>query len=221
MSNVIEAREISKRFGAIDPVKQVTLTIGNGEFVTLLGPSGSGKSTLLALVAGLEVPTTGRVLLQGRDLSRLTEDELALLRREHVGFVFQSFHLIPTLSALENVALPLYPVKMAAGEKKDRARSLLAQVGLAGRGGHLPSRLSGGERQRVAIARALVNRPGIIFCDEPTGNLDSATGKEILDLLLRLNTDEKVTLFMVTHDAGIAGLSHRSLYMKDGEVSGL
>lgn len=219
MSNVIEAKEVSKRLGTIDPVKQATFTVSSGEFVTLLGPSGSGKSTLLALLAGLESPTSGQILLNGRDLSRLTEDELALLRRKHVGFVFQSFHLIPTLSALENVALPLYPVKMTAGERKDRARRLLAQVGLAGREGHLPSRLSGGERQRVAIARALVNRPGIIFCDEPTGNLDSATGKEILDLLLQLNTDENVTLLIVTHDAGIAGLSHRSIYMKDGEVS--
>jgi len=218
MSKSIEAREVTKNFGVVAPVRQVSFTIDRGEFVTLLGPSGSGKSTLLGLVAGLENPTSGQVLLDGRDLAQLGEDELALFRREHVGFVFQSFHLIPALSALENVALPLYPVKMAAGERKERARRLLDRVGLSGREDHLPSRLSGGERQRVAIARALVNRPGIIFCDEPTGNLDSATGKEILDLLLQLNREEQVTLFMVTHDTDIAGLSHRSLYMKDGEV---
>lgn len=218
MCKSIEAREVTKHFGVVAPVRQVSFSIGRGEFVTLLGPSGSGKSTLLGLVAGLENPTSGQVLLDGRDLAQLGEDELALFRREHVGFVFQSFHLIPALSAVENVALPLYPVKLAAGERRERARRLLDRVGLSGREDHLPSHLSGGERQRVAIARALVNRPGIIFCDEPTGNLDSATGKEILDLLLQLNREEQVTLFMVTHDAGIAGLSHRSLYMKDGEV---
>jgi putative ABC transport system ATP-binding protein len=218
MCKSIEAREVTKHFGVIAPVRQVSFAIDRGEFVTLLGPSGSGKSTLLGLVAGLENPTSGQVLLDGRDLAQLGEDELALFRREHVGFVFQSFHLIPALSALENVALPLYPVKLAAGDRRERARRLLYRVGLSDREDHLPSRLSGGERQRVAIARALVNRPGIIFCDEPTGNLDSVTGKEILDLLLQLNREEQVTLFMVTHDAGIAGLSHRSLHMKDGEV---
>jgi putative ABC transport system ATP-binding protein len=219
MNKIIEATQLCKRFDAIEPVKQVDFTINRGEFVTLFGPSGSGKSTLLSLVAGLDHATDGKVVLDGHDLSRLSEDELALLRRDHVGFVFQSFHLIPTLSALENIAFPLYPVKMAVSEKRDRARELLAQFDLADRGDHLPSHLSGGERQRVAIARALVNRPGIIFCDEPTGNLDSTTGKEILDLLLKLNTDKNVTLFMVTHDTTIAKLSHRSLYMKDGEVS--
>lgn len=219
MNKIIEVIQLCKRFDAIEPVKQVNFAINRGEFVTLLGPSGSGKSTLLSLVAGLDHATDGQVLLDGQDLSKLSEDELALLRRDHVGFVFQSFHLIPTLSALENIAFPLYPVKMEVSKKRERARELLAQFDLSDRGDHLPSRLSGGERQRVAIARALVNRPEIIFCDEPTGNLDSTTGKEILDLLLKLNTDKKVTLFMVTHDTNIAKLSHRSLYMKDGEVS--
>ncbi len=218
MTDIIAARNLSKRFGDLEPVKGVSFTVRTGEFVTLLGPSGSGKSTLLALAAGLETATSGRISLYGRDLSRMNEDELALLRREHVGFVFQSFHLIDSLSALENVALPLYPVKMAAAARRDKAKGLLTQVGLADRAGYLPSHLSGGERQRVAIARALVNRPGLIFCDEPTGNLDSVSGKEILDLLLDLNGKERMTIFMVTHDKAIAQLSHRSLYMKDGEV---
>ena len=219
MNKILEAINVSKRFETLEPVKQVNLSINSGEFVTLLGPSGSGKSTLLSLLAGLENVTEGQILLKGRDLAGLTEDELALIRREHVGFVFQSFHLIPTLGALENIAFPLYPVKMETARKKERARQLIEQVGLADRSDHLPSRLSGGERQRVAIARALVNHPDILFCDEPTGNLDSFTSREILDLLLDLNTKEKVTLFMVTHDAEIAKLSHRSLYMKDGKVS--
>ncbi len=215
---IIQAKNLCKSFGEIEPVKQVDLAVEKGEFVALLGPSGSGKSTLLGLLAGLESATSGRVLLNGRDLSGLTEDQLALMRRDHVGFVFQSFHLVPTLSALENVAFPLYPVRMETREKRERARQLLAQVGLADRAGHLPSRMSGGERQRVAIARALVNGPEIVFCDEPTGNLDSKTGGEILDLLLELNADRKATLFMVTHDAEIAKFAHRSLYMKDGKV---
>jgi len=219
MNNVITAQQLSKRFGELEPVKQVSFTVQAGEFVTLLGPSGSGKSTLLALAAGLETATSGRISLYDRDLSRMSEDELALMRREHVGFVFQSFHLISSLSALENVAFPLYPVKMTAAARRERAKELLTQVGLVDRAANLPSRLSGGERQRVAIARALVNRPGLIFCDEPTGNLDSASGKEILDLLLDLNARENMTIFMVTHDTAIAQLSHRSITMKDGEVT--
>jgi putative ABC transport system ATP-binding protein len=219
MNNVITAQQLSKRFGDLEPVKSVSFTVQQGEFVTLLGPSGSGKSTLLALAAGLETATSGRISLYDRDLSLMSEDELALMRREHVGFVFQSFHLIGSLTALENVAFPLYPVKITAAARRERAQELLTQVGLADRATNLPSHLSGGERQRVAIARALVNRPGLIFCDEPTGNLDSASGKEILNLLLDLNTREQMTIFMVTHDTAIAQLSHRSLTMKDGEVT--
>ena len=219
MNNVITAQQLSKRFGDLEPVKHVSFTVQQGEFVTLLGPSGSGKSTLLALAAGLETATSGRISLYDRDLSRMSEDELALMRREHVGFVFQSFHLIGSLTALENVAFPLYPMKMTAAARRERAQELLTQVGLADRAANLPSHLSGGERQRVAIARALVNRPGLIFCDEPTGNLDSASGKEVLNLLLDLNTREQMTIFMVTHDTAIARLSHRSLTMKDGEVT--
>jgi putative ABC transport system ATP-binding protein len=214
----IAVQNVSKHFGPVSPVRNVNFQVQTGEFVTLLGPSGSGKSTLLGLVAGLEKPSEGSITLQDREITELSEDELALLRRDCVGFVFQAFHLIPTLSALENVAFPLYPVNIDKKEREERAMALLEKMGLAGRAGHHPSHLSGGERQRVAIARALVNKPAILFCDEPTGNLDSTTGREILQLLTTLNQDQNVTIFMVTHDQEIAALSHRSLFMHDGEV---
>jgi putative ABC transport system ATP-binding protein len=216
---VITARNLSKHFGPVQPVREVNFTVQAGEFITLLGPSGSGKSTLLGLIAGLEQPSEGSIHLQGSEITDLNEDELALFRREHVGFVFQAFHLIPTLNSLENVAFPLYPVRMQEKERTDRAMDLLEKVGLGDRAAHPPARLSGGERQRVAIARSLINEPSILFCDEPTGNLDSTSGGEILDLLLQLNQNRKLTIFMVTHDKEIAQLSHRSLYMHDGEVT--
>ena len=218
-TDAIAVKNVSKHFAAVSPVKNVSFQVQIGDFITLLGPSGSGKSTLLGLIAGLEKPSEGNIHLQGREITGLTEDSLALLRREYVGFVFQAFHLIPTLSALENVAFPLYPVQIEANERQERAMALLEKVGLADRAHHQPSRLSGGERQRVAIARALINEPTILYCDEPTGNLDSATGREILTLLTTLNQDQEVTLFMVTHDRDIAKLSHRSLFMHDGEVT--
>ncbi|MBW1750014.1 MAG: ABC transporter ATP-binding protein [Deltaproteobacteria bacterium] len=216
---VIDVRHVSKHFATVSPVRDACFQIQQGEFVTLLGPSGSGKSTLLGLIAGFEQPSEGTISLEGQELTDLSEDELALLRRRLVGFVFQAFHLIPTLSALENVAFPLYPVKMSGQERRERAGNLLDKIGLGNRADHLPSRLSGGERQRVAIARALVNEPDILFCDEPTGNLDSTTGKEILNLLTELNREQGVTIFMVTHDQEIAKLSDRSLFMHDGEVT--
>jgi len=217
----IDVQNVSKHFGSISPVTNVSLRVQPGEFVTLLGPSGSGKSTLLGLIAGFEKPSDGTISLAGQEITTLSEDELALLRRKSVGFVFQAFHLIPTLSAMENVAFPLYPVKMNNAERQERAHVLLEQMGLAHRVNHLPAKLSGGERQRVAIARALVNKPSILFCDEPTGNLDSKTGEEILEILISLNTTQHVTLFMVTHDQNIATLSNRSFFMQDGEVSQL
>lgn len=215
----ITVKNVSKHFDTVSPVKNVSFTVKQGEFITLLGPSGSGKSTLLGLVAGLEKPSEGSISLQSQEITELSEDELALLRRKSVGFVFQAFHLIPTLTALENVSFPLYPVKMEAKKRQKRAATLLEKLGLADRADHLPMCLSGGERQRVAIARALVNEPAILFCDEPTGNLDSSTGKEILDLLTTLNKEQGVTLFIVTHDQEIAKLSNRSLFMQDGEVT--
>jgi putative ABC transport system ATP-binding protein len=182
------------------------------------GPSGSGKSTLFSLLSGLERPDKGEVYLEEQPLSKLSEDELALLRREKVGFVFQSFNLIPTLTALENVEFPLYPIKSARRTSETRAKNLLHLVGLKDRMQHLPAKLSGGEKQRVAIARALINNPKIVFADEPTGNLDSATGNEIFQLIKRLNSSSKITFIVVTHDEGISLRADRAIYVKDGQL---
>lgn len=218
MNNILETSGLSKTFGNTKVVDTVSISLRHGEAAVLLGPSGSGKSTLLGLLAGLEHPDAGSVLLDGEDMGKLDEDQLSLLRREKVGFVFQAFHLIPTLSALENVAFPLYPTAIPASERRRRALDLLERVGLAHRQDNLPSKLSGGERQRVAIARALINHPRLIFCDEPSGNLDSKTGAEIIELLFGLNRDQGVSLFIVTHDQSLAGRAHTVLRMHDGEV---
>ena len=218
MNELLRAENIYKNFNGLEVLKDADLTLAAGELAALLGPSGSGKSTLLGILAGLEAPSQGRVLFEGRDLVPLTEDQLALWRREKVGFVFQAFHLIPTLSALENVAFPLYPLKISARERKDRAGEMLERVGLGHRLNHRPAELSGGERQRTAVARALVNRPALVFCDEPTGNLDSKTGREILDLLVELNRKQGVSLLIITHDQSVADKTHRVLNMRDGEV---
>ena len=186
-STILAGEELSKKYGALEVVKGVSISVDAGEFVCLVGKSGCGKTTLLSLLSGLERPTKGDVVLNGKKINGSSEDELALFRRQNVGFIFQSFNLIPTLSAWENVALPLFPVKMTGEERKRRATELLTQMELGHRMDHLPSALSGGEKQRVAIARALVNHPKIIFADEPTGNLDSATGDAIMDILNRLN----------------------------------
>jgi putative ABC transport system ATP-binding protein len=192
--------------------------VNEGEFVCLVGKSGCGKTTLLSLLSGLEKPTKGKVSLDGRDITSSSEDELALFRRDNVGFIFQSFNLIPTLSAWENVALPLFPLKMTNEERRKRATELLNRMELGHRIEHLPSALSGGEKQRVAIARALINNPKIIFADEPTGNLDSSTGEAIMDILNKLHRDEGVAILMVTHEAELAKAANRLIRMKDGEV---
>jgi putative ABC transport system ATP-binding protein len=199
-------------------VKGVSISIDSGEFVCLVGKSGCGKTTLLSLLSGLERPTKGDVVLNGKKINGASEDELALFRRQNVGFIFQSFNLIPTLSAWENVALPLFPIKMTAEERRRRATELLEQMELGHRMDHLPSALSGGEKQRVAIARALVNHPKIIFADEPTGNLDSATGDAIMDILNRLHSKEGVAILMVTHEVELAKTAERLVRMHDGEV---
>ena len=209
---------MSKKYGALEVVKGVSISVDAGEFVCLVGKSGCGKTTLLSLLSGLERPTKGDVVLNGKKINGASEDELALFRRENVGFIFQSFNLIPTLSAWENVALPLFPMKMTGEERKRRATELLDQMELGHRMDHLPSALSGGEKQRVAIARALVNRPKIIFADEPTGNLDSATGDAIMDILNRLHTKEGVAILMVTHEVELAKTAERLIRMHDGEV---
>jgi len=217
-STILAGEELSKKYGALEVVKGVSISVDAGEFVCLVGKSGCGKTTLPSLLSGLERPTKGDVVLNGKKINGSSEDELALFRRQNVGFIFQSFNLIPTLSAWENVALPLFPVKMTGEERKRRATELLTQMELGHRMDHLPSALSGGEKQRVAIARALVNRPKIIFADEPTGNLDSATGDAIMDILNRLNTKEGVAILMVTHEVELAKKAERLVRMHDGEV---
>jgi ABC-type lipoprotein export system ATPase subunit len=217
-STILAGEELSKKYGALEVVKGVSISVNAGEFVCLVGKSGCGKTTLLSLLSGLERPSAGEVVLNGKKINGASEDELALFRRENVGFIFQSFNLIPTLSAWENVALPLFPVKMTGEERKRRATELLEQMELGHRMEHLPSALSGGEKQRVAIARALVNRPKIIFADEPTGNLDSATGDAIMDILNRLHKKEGVAILMVTHEVELAKTAERLIRMHDGEV---
>ncbi len=194
----------------------VNFGIEDGEFVAVVGPSGSGKSTLLGLLAGLDRPSGGKVVLDGTDIASLSEDERARLRRERIGFVFQSFQLIPTLTAEENVGVPLE--LRGDNDARERARDLLERVGLADRSGHYPAQLSGGEQQRVALARAFVHGPRILFADEPTGNLDAATGERIMGLLIELNRERGTTLVLVTHDTELAGQARRTIRLADGRV---
>ncbi len=195
----------------------VTLAVPAGQFVAVTGPSGSGKSTLLGLIAGLDQPTAGSIRLDGVELGRLGEDALARLRLQKIGYVFQSFHLIPTLTALENVAVPLELA--GAPDPLARARALLADVGLADRVTHYPAQLSGGEQQRVALARAFANEPALLLADEPTGNLDSATGAQIIDLLVARNRRHGATLVLVTHDPDLARHADRIVELRDGRVT--
>ena len=218
MNKVIRAKSLVKSFGTVTAVDGVDIEINAGEIVALMGRSGSGKTTVMHLLAGLEQSTSGEVRYQEKELSGLDEDVLALWRRENIGLVFQSFHLIPTLSALENVAFPLYPSDISVAERSERAASRLEMVGLADRATHRPSRLSGGEQQRVAIARALINNPDLILADEPTGNLDSETGKEILTLFHRLRNEAGVAFLIVTHDDEVAATADRVIRMKDGKI---
>ncbi len=195
---------------------RIDLAVNPGEFVAIVGPSGSGKSTLLGLMAGLDRPTEGQVLVEGKPIQDLSEDALALLRRSAIGFVFQSFQLLDNLTARENILLPLELRDDPDAEK--RADELLAQVGLAARGHHYPTQLSGGEQQRVAVARAFAPRPRILLADEPTGNLDTATGAVVLDLLARLRSEAGTTLVLVTHDPSVAALADRSVHLLDGRI---
>jgi ABC-type lipoprotein export system ATPase subunit len=215
---ILTGTGLTKKYGELAVVKEVSLSIAAGEFVCLVGKSGCGKTTLLSLLSGLERPTAGKVMLNGTDVTSATEDELALFRRNNVGFIFQSFNLIPTLSAWENVALPLFPIKMTGDVRKRRATDLLEKMEMGHRMDHLPLALSGGEKQRVAIARALINHPKVLCADEPTGNLDSATGDAIMDILNRLHTKEGVAILMVTHEAELAKTADRLIRMLDGEV---
>jgi putative ABC transport system ATP-binding protein len=197
-------------------LKDITFSLEPGGFLAILGPSGSGKTTLLGLLAGLDRPSTGSVHLDGQELGSLTEDERARLRGEKVGFVFQAFQLIPTLTAQENIQVPLE--LRGDAHAAPRARELLERVGLGGRGHHYPAQLSGGEQQRVALARGFSSRPKVLFADEPTGNLDAATGATIIDLMVELNRDLGTTLVLVTHDLDLAARARRTIRLADGRV---
>jgi len=217
---MISIRSLSMRLSSggrsVDVLTDVSLEVPAGQFLAIAGPSGSGKSTLLGLIAGLDQPTAGRIEVAGVVITALDEDALARFRRDHVGYVFQSFHLIPTLTAEENVAVPLELA--GAPDAAERARALLAEVGLAERAHHYPVQLSGGEQQRVAVARAIAHRPPLLLADEPTGNLDSATGKQIIDLLVGVNRRLGSTLVLVTHDAALAAHADRIVTLRDGRV---
>jgi putative ABC transport system ATP-binding protein len=204
----------------VQALRSVNLRVGKGQFVALVGPSGSGKSTLLNLVGGLDHPTSGQLWVDGEELSASKEKALTEHRRRRVGFVFQSFNLLPRLTAVENVALPLMFVGVSERERIERAGQFLDQVGLSGRLDHRPTQLSGGEQQRVAIARALINHPAIILADEPTGNIDTTTGAEIMALLRRLNREQGVTLLLVTHDPEAASFADRIIQLRDGQIAG-
>jgi putative ABC transport system ATP-binding protein len=218
---MIELDDVSKTVpsgtGTLTILHPLTLTIPARQVVAITGPSGSGKSTLLGLIAGLDAPSTGRILIDGVDLTLLDEDLLAMLRGKKIGFVFQFFHLLPSLTAFENVLVPME----IAGQRKaqGRARELLAEVGLTDRAHHYPSQLSGGEQQRVAIARALANNPPILLADEPTGNLDGATGRQVIDLLLQVNRARGTTLILVTHDPELAAVADETIALRDGRVA--
>jgi len=209
-------RQVSSPDGLLTIVRDVNLEIGARESVAIVGPSGAGKSTLLALMAGLDTLSSGRIWLAGEELSTLDEDGRARLRAAHVGFVFQSFHLVPALTALENVMLPLE--LRGQGDARTHAAEMLERVGLASRAGHYPRQLSGGEQQRVAMARASVGQPTVLFADEPTGNLDSATGERIIELFFELNANAQTTLVLVTHDRALAGRCGRVLTMDGGTL---
>jgi putative ABC transport system ATP-binding protein len=215
---MIDLRGVSKTVDSggrpLTILHALDLSIASGQFVAIVGPSGSGKSTLLGLLAGLDAPSTGQILIDGIDITTLGEDELARLRGEKIGFVFQFFHLVPALTAFENILVP-----MEIAGRRDavaRARRLLDEVGLSDRGHHYPSQLSGGEQKRVAIARALANDPPIVLADEPTGNLDSSTGRHIIDLLLSVRRTRRSTLVLVTHDVDLATLADARLVLRDG-----
>jgi putative ABC transport system ATP-binding protein len=217
---MIELREVSKTvMSGSEPLTilhPLTLQIPRGQFVAIVGPSGSGKSTLLGLIAGLDAPSSGQVVIDGVDITRLDEDALARLRGEKIGFVFQFFHLIPSLTAHENVSVPMEIA--GATDARQRAQALLEEVGLTGRAHHYPSQLSGGEQQRVALARALANDPPLVLADEPTGNLDSTNGRHIMDLLHDIHAHRGTTVILVTHDAELAATAEARLVLRDGRV---
>ncbi len=221
---LIKIADVTKQYGMADhpftALAGVSLAIEAGEFVAIMGPSGSGKSTLMHILGCLDVPTSGRYWLEGEDVARLGNDRLAATRNRKIGFVFQGFNLIPRTSALENVELPMLYNGAPAGERRRRAAEALDRMGLAGWEEHRPNQLSGGQQQRVAIARAIVNKAPIILADEPTGNLDTRTGTEIMELFVRLNREEGKTIILVTHEADIAAYARRVVRVRDGLIVG-
>lgn len=220
--DVIETRNLTKRFGGgdvlVDALKGINLHIGKAEFVAIMGPSGSGKSTLLSLLGGVDVPTSGQVLLEGTDLASLGDDERTLMRRRRIGFVFQSFNLLPTLTAQENVSLPMELDGISAKEANERATRALELVEMSDRRHHIPTKLSGGEQQRVAIARALAIEPALLMADEPTGNLDSRQTQLVTDLLRQLVDEHGQTIVTVTHDAEVGAATQRVVMLRDGTI---
>ena len=220
--NVIETRGLTKAYGSdetrVDALRGIDLRVQHGEFLAIMGPSGSGKSTLLHILGGVETPTSGQALLEGTDMATLDDDERTLIRRTRIGFIFQSFNLLPAFTAEENVSLPLDLSGMSAVESRRRALDSLNLVGVAHRRNHIPGALSGGEQQRVAIARALTIRPAILLADEPTGNLDSMNGQQVTTLMRKLVDEEKQTIVMVTHDAGVAAQADRLVRLRDGLI---
>ena len=221
---LIETEHITKtyRLGdiSLNALNNVSITIGKGEFIAIMGPSGSGKSTFMNILGCLDKPSEGKYILEGIDVAKMGRDELAAIRNKEIGFVFQGFNLLPRTSALENVELPMLYAGVPAKERKSRASEALARVGLAGREGHHPNQLSGGQQQRVAVARALVNNAPIIMADEPTGNLDTKTSEEIMDLFVQLNEESSITIILVTHEKDIAEYSRRRILFRDGIVVG-
>ena len=218
---LVEARDITKTYTIGDReirvLEDVSLSVSNGEFVVVAGSSGSGKTTLLSLLSGLDKPSSGRVLLAERDITDTSEDDLAPLRNEVIGFVFQSFHLVPSLTAIENV---MFPAELNRDPRAHaKAEALLQRVGMQKRSANFPHQLSGGEMQRVAMCRAVINNPKIIFADEPTGNLDSENGKAVLDLLLEFHRERRTTLVLVTHSLNIAEMADRVIVLKDGRIA--
>ncbi|MDJ0815863.1 MAG: ABC transporter ATP-binding protein [Desulfobacterales bacterium] len=219
--SVVEARDITKTYSIGDRnirvLENVSLSVSKGDFLVVAGSSGSGKTTLLSLLSGLDKPTSGRVLLENRDITDTSEDDLAPLRNEIIGFVFQAFHLVPSLTALENV---MFPAELKHDSRaRTRALDLLKRVGMQGRRENFPHQLSGGEKQRVAICRAVINDPKIIFADEPTGNLDSENGRAVLDLLVEFQKERRTTLVLVTHSREIAEMADRVIVLKDGRIT--
>jgi len=221
---ILELRDVWKTYCMkeveTNALRGVSLKIEAGSYAAIVGPSGSGKSTLMHILGCLDTPTKGKVFIEGRDISELNDDELALIRREKIGFVFQAYNLIGSLNAIENVALPMRFSGHSKSEAFRKAKELLTRVGLEKRMTHKPNEMSGGEQQRVAIARALINEPDIILADEPTGNLDTKTGKEIFELVEGLHTKTRKTLIIVTHDLNLAGRAHQEIRIKDGEIVG-